>query len=71
MSHSAPHQGKDRSILLGQFAGEKVNVFTEDKWQCSGTLTKFAFDNSILTDAGLYDKQCLNFQHIVEMSVIR
>ena len=69
MSHSGQYQGKDKLIYLRQWVGEKVNILTREKWQYEGVLTNIVFDNTRLMYIMLDDKQCLNFEHIVEISV--
>jgi RNase P/RNase MRP subunit p29 len=63
------YPGKEKMIFLRQWVGEKVSVITREKWQYSGTLTNIVFDNSRLMYIMLDEKQCLNFDHIVEISL--
>jgi hypothetical protein len=77
MTQSGTHPGKDagaypgkeKSVYLRQWVGEKVTVVTREKWQYSGKLTTIAFDATRLMYIMLDDKQCLNFDHIVEISL--
>lgn len=64
MSSSA----KER-LFLRAWIGEKVSVVTREQWKYSGHLTNIAFDGNRLMYIMLDDKQCLNFDHIVEISV--
>ncbi len=61
---------KDKMVYLRQWVGEKVNVVTSEKWQYSGILSNIVFDGQRLMYIMLDDRQCLNFDHIVEISKI-
>lgn len=61
-------QGKER-LFLRQWIGEKVSVVTREQWKYSGLLTNIVFDGTRLMYITLDDKQCLNFDHIVEISL--
>jgi small nuclear ribonucleoprotein (snRNP)-like protein len=61
-------QGKER-LFLRQWIGEKVSVVTREQWKYSGQLTNIVFDGTRLMYITLDDKQCLNFDHIVEISL--
>jgi len=68
--HNFP-KDKDKMVYLRQWVGEKVTVVTREKWQYTGTLTNIVFDEGKrLMYIMLDDKQCLNFDHIVEISKI-
>jgi hypothetical protein len=64
-------QSKERLVYLRQWVGEKINVVTREKWQYAGILTNIVFDNTRLMYIMLDDKQCLNYDHIVEISVTK
>jgi RNase P/RNase MRP subunit p29 len=64
-------QSKERLVYLRQWVGERINVVTREKWQYSGILTNIVFDNTRLMYIMLDDKQCLNYDHIVEISVTK
>lgn len=75
MTQSAPGQNlpkdKDKMVYLRQWVGDKVTVVTREKWQYSGTLSNIVFDEGKrLMYIMLDDKQCLNFEHIVEISKV-
>jgi hypothetical protein len=75
MTHTAPGQNlprdKDKMVYLRQWVGEQVTVVTREKWQYSGTLSNIVFDEGKrLMYIMLDDKQCLNFDHIVEISKV-
>lgn len=61
-------QGKER-LFLRQWIGENVSVVTREQWKYSGQLTNIVFDGTRLMYITLDDKQCLNFDHIVEISL--
>ena len=71
MSSTTQHQNKDKLVYLRQWVGDKVSVVTREKWQYTGTLTNIVFDNTRLMYIMLDDKQCINFDHVVEISVVR
>lgn len=61
-------QHKERTFLR-QWIGEQVNVVTKEQWKYNGHLTNLAFDGNRLMYIMLDDKQCLNFDHVVEISL--
>lgn len=71
--HGAPGavSGKERLVYMRQWVGDKVSVVTRDKWNYSGTLTNIVFDGGRLMYIVLDDKTCLNFDHIVEISLAK
>lgn len=67
MTHAG---GKEKLIYLRQWVGDKVNVITTGQAKYSGQLTNIVFDATRLMYIILDDKTCLNFDHILEISLI-
>jgi len=63
------HAGKERLIYLRQWVGEKVSVVTTSQLKYHGQLTNIVFDGTRLMYIMLDDTVCLNFEHVVEVSV--
>jgi RNase P/RNase MRP subunit p29 len=61
--------GKER-LFLRQWVGERVAVVTTEHGNYSGHLTNIVFDQgNRLIYIMLDDKQCLNFDHIIEITL--
>jgi RNase P/RNase MRP subunit p29 len=57
-------------LFLRQWIGEQVLVVTKEQWKYTGVLTNIVFDGTRLMYITVDDKQCLNFDHIVEISLV-
>ncbi len=66
---TTPYASKDKVVYLRQWVGEMVSVATVNSKTYSGVLTTIAFDGSRLMYIMLDDKVCLNYEHVVEISV--
>ncbi len=60
---------KEKLIYLRQWVGESVNVTTMKEQNYAGMLTNIVFDGSRLMYIMLDDKVCLNYDHVIEISV--
>ncbi len=62
---------REKLIYLRQWVGDKVSIITVNQNQYSGTLTNIVFDNARLMYITLDDQVLLNFDHVVEIRVMK
>jgi len=66
---STTTNNKER-LFLRQWVGEKIAVRTSENGSFSGHLTNIVFDQSNrLTYIMLDEKHCINFDHIIHISL--
>ena len=71
MTQSQPVPSKERLVYLRQWVGDKVSVVTTSDKRYSGQLTNIVFDGQRLMYIMLDDKTCLNFDHILEVTLLK
>lgn len=64
-----PQPGKEKLVYLRQWVGDRVTVVTAQQGKYVGILTNIVFDGTRLMYILLDDKLCLNYDHVVEISV--
>jgi RNase P/RNase MRP subunit p29 len=68
MSEAVTSTTKER-LFLRQWIGKKVSVVTGEHGNYGGHLTNIVFDGNRLMYIMLDDRQCLNFDHIIEITL--
>lgn len=60
---------REKLIYLRQWVGDKVAVVTHNGGNYNGVLTNIVFDGTRLMYIMLNDQICLNYEHVVEISI--
>lgn len=62
---------RDKLVYLRQWVGESVTVTTVNGTVAKGVLTNIVFDGTRLMYIMLNDLTCLNFDHVIEIQLVR
>jgi hypothetical protein len=68
MNETASNATRER-LFLRQWISKKVAIVTLEHGNYTGHLTNIVFDGNRLMYIMLDDRQCLNFDHIVEITL--
>jgi RNase P/RNase MRP subunit p29 len=69
MTDTIANSTSKERLFLRQWIGKNVRVHSSIQGVYSGCLTNIVFDGNRLMYIMLDDKRCINFDHIVEISL--